>query len=209
MVRYDETLSLAQERERYFAENGFDPTYGDRWVKLRLGQRSLPMFPNTRARVAAVRIHDLHHVAAEYDTTWLGEAEIAAWELGSGCGPYLAAWVLNLSVFGIGCFISPRRVLRAFVRGRRTKNLYAEGFVSARLSQKVGDLRRELELDRAVPEASAADLFSFAGWIALGGLYAFGGVLSFALFALAMSKMPRAEPALASHAENGTAAPAQ
>ena len=209
MVRYDEALTLAEARERYFAENGLDPTYSDRWVKLRLGRRSVPLFPNTRARVAAARIHDLHHVAAEYDTSWLGEAEIGAWEIGSGCGPYLAAWVLNLSAFAIGCFISPPRVLRAFVRGRRTKNLYAEGFDSARLSQRLGEVRRELELDRAVPEASGADLFSFTGWVALAALYVFGGVLSLLLFALALSKMPRTSPALAPHAENGTAAPAQ
>ena len=91
MALYAETLTLAEARERYFAENGFNPAYDDRWVKLRFGRRSVPLFPNTRARVAAARIHDLHHVTAEYETTWVGEGEIAAWELASGCGPVLRA----------------------------------------------------------------------------------------------------------------------
>jgi hypothetical protein len=191
MASYDDGVSLAAARDRYFDENGFGRGYDDRWVRLRLGGRYLPVLPNTRARVAAARIHDLHHVATGYDTSWLGEGEIGAWELASGCGPYLAAWVLNLGAFGVGCWISPRSMLRAFVRGRRTKNLYAEGYDPARLARSVGELRRELKLDQPVPEAGAADLWLFAGWIAIALLYTLGGVLSFALLALAMWKMPR------------------
>src|SRR5262245_31728695 len=211
MVRYEEALTLEQARGRYFAENGFNPAYDDRWVTARLRGRTIPLFPNTPARVAAVRIHDLHHVIAEYETSWVGEGEIAAFELASGCGPYLAAWVLNLAGFGIGFFLSPRRILRAFVRGRHSKNLYGEGFNPARLSQHVGDLRRELGLDTPAPSASLRDLFAFAGWVLLGVLYNLGGMLSFATLAVALLKMPAREAAqqLAAHAPNGSAAPAQ
>jgi hypothetical protein len=191
MVHYDESSTLEEARERYFADNGFNRAYDERWVRLRMGGRSLPVFPNTRARVAGVRIHDLHHVATGYETSWTGEGEIAAWELAGGCGPYLAAWVLNLGGFGIGCWIAPRRVLQAFVRGRYSRNLYAQGYDPARLSQPVGALRRELGLDRPTPAASAADLALFAGWLVLGLLYAFGGMLSVAILAFAMWKMPR------------------
>jgi len=191
MASYDESASLALARDRYFDDNGFGRGYDDRWVRIRLGRWYVPVLPNTRARVAAARIHDLHHVATGYDTSWLGEGEIGAWELASGCGPYLAAWVLNLSGFGVGCCVSPRRVLRAFVRGRHSKNLYAEGYDPARLARSVGDLRRDLELDQPVPLASAADLWMFTGWIAVAIVYALGGVLSFATLALAMWKMPR------------------
>jgi hypothetical protein len=210
MALYAETLTLAEARERYFTENGFNPAYDDRWVKLRLGSRSFPLFPNTRARVAAARIHDLHHVTAGYDTTWTGEGEIGAWELASGCGRYLAAWVLNLSAFAVGCCISPRRMLRAFVRGRRTKNLYGEGYDAARLTQRVGDVRRELGLDQAVPSASAMEVLAFVGWLLLGALYAFGGMLSLAVLVFSLWKMPSEGKALsAPHAQGGTAAPAQ
>jgi hypothetical protein len=208
MSRYDAALTLAEARERYFEENGFNSSYDDRWVMLRIGGRTLPVFPNTRARVAAARIHDLHHVVAEYDTSWTGEGEIGAWELARGCGPYLAAWVLDLTAFGIGCVLSPRRMLRAFVRGRHSRNLYAAGFDAARLSQRVGDVRRELDLDRPEPRASFADLLSFTVWVVLGLLYGFGGMLSFALFAVAMLRLPRTEQAVGvQRSEGGSAAP--
>jgi hypothetical protein len=191
MAYYDDASTVADARERYFAAAGLASGYDDRWVRVRLGKRSLPLFPNTRARVAAVRIHDLHHLATGYDTTWTGEGEISAFELPSGCGPYLAAWVLNLGAFGIGCLIAPRRLLAAFVRGRQSRNLYGEGFDPMRLAQTVGALRRELGLDRAPQPASAVDVAVFAGWVLLGLLYAFGGMLSFATLAFAMWKMPR------------------
>ena len=125
MSRYDDALTLGDARDRYFAENGLSASYDDRWVKLRFGSRQLPVLPNTRARVAAVRVHDLHHLATDYETTWVGEGEISAWELASGCGPYLAAWVLNLAGFGVGFLLSPRRMLRAFVRGRHSRTCTA------------------------------------------------------------------------------------
>jgi ubiquinone biosynthesis protein Coq4 len=103
-------------------------------------------FPNTAARVRAVRFHDLHHVLTEYDTTWAGEAEIGAWELAAGCGRHYAAWALNLGAVAIGLLIAPRRVLRAFKRGRRTRTLYSETFSEELLNQTVGELRRRLDL---------------------------------------------------------------
>jgi hypothetical protein len=212
MTRYDEALTLGEARDRYFAENGFSSAYSDRWVKLRLGSRQVPVMPNTKARVAAVRVHDLHHVATDYETTWVGEGEISAWELASGCGPYLAAWVLNLAGFSIGFFLSPRRILRAFVRGRRSKNLYGEGFNPMRLSQRVGDLRHELGLDAPAPRATLRDLLAFTGWVLLGVLYNLGGTLSLVTLAVALLKMPAREAAkqlsAAPHASN-SAAPAQ
>ena len=191
MAGYDDDLTLGEARERYFAANGFSARYDERWVKLRLGKHALPVLPNTRARVAAARVHDLHHVATGYDTSWTGEGEIGAWELASGCGPYLAAWVLNLGAFGIGLWISPRRMLRAFVRGRHTRNFYAEGFNSARLTRTVGKLRRELGLNQAVPSATPMDLLSFGGWMLLCLTYGLAGSLALPLVALAMWKMPR------------------
>jgi hypothetical protein len=193
MARYDQALSLEAARAQYFADNDFSAGYDERWVKVRVGRRKLALFPNTQARVAAVRLHDLHHLATEYDTTWVGEGEIGAWELGSGCGPYLAAWVLDLSILFIGCVLSPRRMLRAFVRGRHSKNLYALGWNPARLSASVGELRRELGVDQAPPAPSVADLFAFAGWVALSTLYSLGGSLSLVTFAFAMLKMPQAQ----------------
>jgi hypothetical protein len=208
MVRYEETLTLRDARARYFAENGFVAPYNERWVKVRFGRLSFPVFPNTPARIAATRLHDLHHVVTEYDTSWVGEGEIGAWELGSGCGPYLVSWVMSLSVFGIGCVIAPRRTLRAFVRGRHSRNFYRQASDATRMEQRVGDLRRELGLDQPVPTANGADLLAFSGWVALGALYGLGGTLSFATtFAIAMYKSPPADTGMPSAAPSAAAPP--
>jgi len=88
--------------------------YRDRWV--RVESKPVPFyFPNWRARVAAAAAYTiLHHIAAEYETDWPGEAEIAAWEIASGCARYHAAWVLNLGGFGGRLVVAPRRLFRAF-----------------------------------------------------------------------------------------------
>ena len=162
---YAESLSLLDARRVYFDANGFgaDGGYAKRWVKVKLGP--LPLwFPNSEARVRAVRYHDLHHVATGYDTDWIGEGEIAAWEIASSCRGFLAAWWLNLSAMAIGLAIAPARIFRAFVRGRHTRNLYAERFDDALLATSVGALRERLALVSADPAATSGDRAAFAGW---------------------------------------------
>ena len=168
MPRYDDELRVRDARARYFRDNGFgdDGGYTEKWVKIALGP--LPVFvPNTAARVRAVRLHDLHHVATDYDTDLAGEAEIAAWEVASGCGRYAAAWILNLYALAIGLAIAPDRTWRAFVRGRRSGNLYRLGWRDGVLDERVGALRAELGLE-ASREAgpTGVDRAGFAAWSA-------------------------------------------
>ncbi len=99
---------------------------------------------NTKGRVRAVRLHDLHHVATGYDTSWAGEAEIGAWELAAGCGRYAAAWFLNASAALIGLFVAPQRTREAWRRGRGRRSLYASGWEDELLDETVGALRRRL-----------------------------------------------------------------
>src|SRR6185295_10394327 len=96
----DPTLTMAAARSLYFQVNNFGPDggYNDAWVDFKLGPIPVP-FPNTKARVRAVHVHDLHHVLTGYNTDTLGELEISAWELGGGCADYFAAWQLNLGGF--------------------------------------------------------------------------------------------------------------
>src|SRR5688572_7376869 len=96
-VHYAETESMSDARAAYFKANGFgaDGGYSDAWVDFKLGPVPFP-FPNTKARVRAVRYHDLHHVLTGYGTDILGEFEISAWEIGAGCKDFVAAWQLNL-----------------------------------------------------------------------------------------------------------------
>ena len=146
----DHAETVREARSRYFADNGLsEEGYRARWVVLRAGP--VPLYlPNSRARQRAVPLHDLHHVATGYATTWTGEAEIAGWELAAGCGRYCAAWGLNLGAFGLGLLIAPRRSMRAFRRGRRgRRTLYRDqtGFDQSLLDLTVGDLRRRLALE--------------------------------------------------------------
>jgi len=122
---YDPKLTMRQARAQYFAVNRFgdDGGYHDAWVDFKLGPLPLP-FPNSPARIKALRFHDLHHIVTDYDTDTLGEFEISAWELGAGCRNFAAAWVLNLGGLAAGLLSAPRRTMRAFLRGRRSRTLY-------------------------------------------------------------------------------------
>ena len=134
-------MRVSEAREQYFARNGFSAaTYTDRWAKLKLGPIPLA-FPNTKSRQRAIPMHDLHHIATGYDTTFTGEAEISAWELGGGCGPYLAAWVLDGLGMLLGLAIAPRRTIRAFRLGRQSRNLYQRGWSNDLLDLTVEELR--------------------------------------------------------------------
>lgn len=178
-------MSLAEARARFFVLSGLgeDGGYGDRWVRV----ESKPLavyFPNTACRVAAAKLHDLHHVATEYGVDWTGEAEIAGWEIASGCGRYGWAWILNLGAFTIGLVRSPRRLFRAFVRGRRAAtNLYHETIDDEALAGiDVGTLRRRLGVTTTeTHRASGADVVLFVLWGAIGvAWHAMFGVLGIA-----------------------------
>ena len=144
---YSDTTPLRHARSAYFRANGFgeDGGYGQRWVKVKLGPVPVWLL-NTAGRRRAVRLHDLHHIATGYDTSLVGEAEIGAWELASGCADYYAAWFLNAAAVAIGLILAPRRLWRAFVRGRSSTNLYRVGFDDRWLAEPVGALRERLQL---------------------------------------------------------------
>jgi hypothetical protein len=165
VATYAASLSLRDARQGYFEANrlGADGGYAKRWVKVEAGPVAF-WFPNTPGRVRAVRYHDLHHVATGYDTDLAGEAEIAAWEIASGCRAFFAAWWLNLIAMCFGFFLAPRRVYRAFVRGRHSRNLYGERFDDALLARTVGEVRAGLGLAGSAPPSSRADRLAFAGW---------------------------------------------
>ena len=164
MPHYDDTLTLGEGRDLYFQANGLgEGGYADRWVRLMAGP--LPIyFPNSQARVRALKLHDLHHLLTEYDTTWVGEAEIAAWELTSGCARHYPAWLLNLNGMAIGLFLNPRKVFEAYRRGRQSRCLYQGEFHQEMLAQRLGAMRTELGLRRAAAPPRAGDNVGFAAW---------------------------------------------
>lgn len=156
-------MNVREARDEYFAANGFSQTaYSDSWVQLALGPLPLVMWSPARQR--AIPLHDLHHVATEYSTTWAGEAEIGAWEIAAGCGNYSAAWFFNAFALAFGFVAHPRRTYRAFVRGRhsRSRSLYCHGgWRDELLELDVAELRGQLALDR-VHAATWRDRAAFA-----------------------------------------------
>jgi hypothetical protein len=162
-------MSLRDARTLFFERGnlGEDGGYSSRWVRV----ESKPIafyFPNCRSRVAAARLHDLHHIVAEYGTDWPGEAEIAAWEIASGCTYYYVAWILNLGSFAVGLLVAPKSLFRAFVRGRRARtNLYHTGLSELQLNDvTVGMLRARLVVGAPNVKARASDVAMFAVWSA-------------------------------------------
>ena len=168
IVQYELASTLREARERYFRANGFGKSggYDDAWVDFKLGPVPLP-FPNTPARVRAVRYHDLHHVLTSYDTDIVGEFEISAWEIAAGCKGYLAAWQLNLGGMFGGALVAPRRTWRAFLRGRNSRTLYGADLEQL-LDTPVHEVRNRAGLADPTPPANASDVLLFALALAAG-----------------------------------------
>ncbi len=167
LVPYADEMTMQEARSRYFEVNGFGTNggYDDAWVDFKLGPIPFP-FPNTAARIRAVRIHDLHHVLTGYDTDIVGEFEISAWEIAAGCKGFAAAWVLNLGGMGGGLFRCPGRVFRAFVRGRTSRSLYGESLDSL-LHTTVADTRARFIAEKS-RRATIADIALFVASLAAG-----------------------------------------
>jgi len=179
---YDPDMTLRAARARYFELNNFgaDGGYGERWIKVKVWRMPI-WLPNTQGRRRAVRLHDLHHIVTEYPTTWRGEAEISAWEVGSGgLRKFYAGWLLDLLNVAQGLVINPRGAFRAFVRGRRSRNLFSATFDDALLARRVGEMRRELlfENEGAQPgtKASVGDVAAFSAW-AFASVLLYGGAV--------------------------------
>jgi hypothetical protein len=183
---YPDHMSLLEARALFFerSELGDDGGYESRWVRVESKPYAV-YFPNWKGRVAAARQHDLHHIAAEYETDWPGEAEIAAWEIASGCRHYFAAWLLDLGGMNVGTVVAPRRMWRAFRRGRAARtNLYAQPLSESELARvTVGQLRDELGLRRRASAATPGEVALYALSCAAAALL-FEGVPILALLGL-------------------------
>jgi hypothetical protein len=181
----NDTMTMGEARSRYYEINGFGPDGGDSldWVPLTIWKLTIKI-PNTESRRRAVRIHDLHHIVTGYQTDFRGEAEIAAWELASGCLRWPAATILNLFAVGVGLLVAPRRLTRAWARGRATKNLYGFDTVEPLLPRNVAAVREELGLSGPPPKARVRDAVALTA-VALPPLLVLLGVLASPLAVIA------------------------
>jgi hypothetical protein len=99
------------------------------------------VFPLLRLR-RSLTLHDLNHLISGYDLSPRGEAESAAWELGSGgCGRYVFFWIDRMFIGFLGLLFAPGVVVRAFRAGRGHRNLYQLDRDEA-LAADIEDLRR-------------------------------------------------------------------
>jgi hypothetical protein len=156
--------TLGEARDDWFHKQGLplDGGYTKKWVPLKLGPIPLAI-PNTSSRKQAVPLHDLHHLLTGYQTDWVGEFEIAAWEIAAGCGRYSFAWMINLQGLAAGAVVFPVRTWRAWARGRRSRTLYNHAvYGPTLLASELDDWRAKLGL---VDEASGSrQRATFSDW---------------------------------------------
>jgi len=157
-------MTMRDARNAYFAANSFGANggYDEPWITVKFGPLPLTI-PNTPTRVAAVRYHDLHHIVTGYSTDIVGEFEIAAWEIASGCRNFPFAWIINLAGLAGGLFVAPVKVFNAFMRGRRSDTLYGKNLEEI-LAQPIREMHTRMILRPESAAIGAGDLASFAAY---------------------------------------------
>jgi hypothetical protein len=155
-------------------ELGEDGGQSSPYVRIGLTKKLVLYCPNFDIRREAVFKHDVHHIVTGYTSTLKGETEIGAWEIASGCRRYWIAFVLDMSAVMMGTLFNPIGVYKAFVKGRRTRNLYTDTYTDEQLmDMPVRDIKRSLLLDN-YPEKNTgnlADLFLFIFLLLFGTIY--------------------------------------
>jgi hypothetical protein len=120
--------SVGRGRDAYLAENGFTlAAYDAPWTQASFLSIDFAV-PNTKPHAAAIRLHDLHHVATGFGTDLAGEGEISAWEVRGGLrgvGLYVAFIVVSGALMGL--LLAPRRTLRAWHVAKTARPLWTLG----------------------------------------------------------------------------------
>ncbi len=153
MTTADALTRYLAERRIIDAADELEDAYAASWFYTEVRGRRLPIYPMVGFR-GGIALHDVHHMLTGYETSCLGECELAGWELASGgCGLHLVFWLDRLGFLAIGLVVAPRRTLRAFRRGLRGHNLY--GLDKERvLSMPLCEVERYARSD-ILPSASA------------------------------------------------------
>ncbi|MEO5905431.1 MAG: hypothetical protein ABIQ11_01805 [Saprospiraceae bacterium] len=160
---------------------GMDGGQSSSTVKMDITKGIHFYIPNFNARRNAVLRHDIHHLVTGYSAAYfLGECEISAWEIASGCRKYWAAFLINTSGVLLGCLINPKKICQAYARGSRTKNLYHDEFTEEELMHlPVDKIKSFLMLDQ-YPKNSKP---GFSELISLGMFLIFASIYSIIMIA--------------------------
>ena len=117
--------TVREARDAYLAENGFTlAEYDAPYTKASAFGVDFEV-PNTPRHSAAIKLHDLHHVATAYGTDMIGEGEISLWELRGGLRGldlYVSA-IIAVGALG-GAVLAPRRAWRAWRSARTARPLW-------------------------------------------------------------------------------------
>lgn len=142
-----ESCLVSEALKDYYLAAKVDPasTYDEKWARIEVGPIAF-YIPNTENRKNALRVHDVHHVVTGFEPNICGEAQISAWEVGSGgCGTNLYVWAIILTGAVGGLFICPIKTFRAFLLGIRSKNLFGENATQF-YSSTIRQVRQQLNL---------------------------------------------------------------
>lgn len=152
-------LSIREALSRHYAPHGLSPDggAGRPYFFIRVSRLSIPAL-NPGLRKRALLAHDIHHLVTGYNTVFSeGEMIIAGHEIGAGCGGYVFAWLVNLWMYALGVFVTPRAMFAAFVRGRRSGSLYHHPRIEKDVREMtIADVRSLLRLDQSPPKATPA-----------------------------------------------------
>jgi hypothetical protein len=159
--------TVGEALRQYYSSAGLPPDGGadDEWFSIHIGPLAFRL-PNPPARRRAVFFHDTNHLLTGYDTVFSnGEMLIAGYELGSGCGHYWFAWLINFMMFGLGLLLRPRKIYHAFLRGRRCLSLY-ERTESPRVLSEIplAVLRVQMGINAQPAARRVSDSFAFSLW---------------------------------------------
>jgi len=155
-------------------------------VKIEFAKYVYFFFPNWDERRRAVEKHDIHHIVTGYPSTVKGEAEISIWEVSSGCNNYWAAWFLDMQGMMLG-LLYLGAIFRAFVRGKRSGNLYHDTLpVGEAMGMTPEQIRQRLQIPHIDEKLkpTAAEYFLFAWWMACAGLVSLVSLIAVPVIAL-------------------------
>jgi hypothetical protein len=161
---YEDSLKINEALQIYFDRYHFkNGGYDLKWFTIKMGPVYFPL-PNIKSRVDAVKIHDIHHLVTGYEANMKGEVEIGGWEIGSGCGKYAAAWLLNFGSFFYGMLFYQKPLLRAFLNGRKcTTNLYYNvTYDETLLNTPLGEIKKRVGTNRQSLKNAVSDYLLFA-----------------------------------------------
>jgi hypothetical protein len=170
----DNNRTIQSALNEFFTQNnlGAEGGLNNDWAYLDMKWFRIP-FPNTEARKKALVYHDVHHLATGYQSTWQGEAEVGAWEISTGCGPYNAALFLDSGAMAVGLIFYPVKTFRAFIRGQRTRNLYLNTYTREQLMpMRIAEVQQLLGLNHTdTTPAKVNEVIKFIGWSLVAALW--------------------------------------